>query len=356
MSVAIVTGSCGLVGSEAVRFLSKKGFVVVGIDNDMRSHFFGEGASTVGNRNALHALIKSYTHVNADIRDGSMMEYVFRMYGKDTVLVIHAAAQPSHDWAARDPSTDFEINALGTLNLLKAARKNCPDAVFIHCSTNKVYGDVPNELTFLELPTRWDVGSDHPCWDGINEQMRIDRTTHSLFGVSKASADLLVQEYGQYFCMKTACFRGGCLTGPAHTGAPLHGFLAYLIQCAVTDTPYEIIGYKGKQVRDNIHASDLLEAFWAFFKAPRVGEVYNIGGGRASNCSVIEAIAMAERLTGRPMITSYVETPRVGDHKWWISDMTKFRSHYPGWAIKKSLTATVAEIYQAAVERAKTAQ
>ena len=352
MSVAIVTGSAGLVGSESVRFLAEKGFEVVGIDNDMRAEFFGEQASTAHQRGLLLDTVSRYRHRHFDIRNETAMNAIFGFYKSDIALIVHAAAQPSHDWAAFDPKTDFEVNALGTLNILEAARKFCPNATFIFCSTNKVYGDTPNALPLVEQETRFELTAPHAFANhGIDESMSIDGTRHSLFGVSKTSADLMVQEYGRYFGMNTVCFRGGCLTGPDHAGAPLHGFLAYLIQCAVTGTEYKILGYKGKQVRDNIHVSDLIAAFWAFHESPRSGAVYNIGGGRFSNCSIMEAITMAEELTGKPMVTSYVDTPRIGDHVWYISDVRKFRWDYPDWRPMIALETTIQEIYLAAYGR-----
>jgi CDP-paratose 2-epimerase len=285
-------------------------------------------------------------HHDVDIRDRDSMERLFRQYGRNIALIIHTAAQPSHDWAARDPHTDFSVNATGTLTVLECARQASPEAVFIFTSTNKVYGDTPNRLPLVELESRWEVESAHPAYNGIDETMSVDATTHSLFGASKAAADLLVQEYGRYFGMKTVCFRGGCLTGPNHSGAMLHGFLAYLIKCVSTGTPYTVFGYKGKQVRDNIHSSDLLSAFDAFFEAPRIGEVYNIGGGRDCNCSMIEAISMAEDVTGRRLQHTYTDSARIGDHIWYISDLSKFRSHYPAWRMQFSLRKLMEDIYE----------
>lgn len=352
MSVAIVTGSTGLVGAEAVRFFHAKGLDVVGIDNDMRRRFFGEEASTAWARSLLEHGLRRYRHVDADIRDAGTLEALFQRHGRDIAVVIHAAAQPSHDWSAKDPVTDFTINANGTLMLLEAARRHCPDAPFIFCSTNKVYGDTANRLPLVERATRWEVDPAHPyAGRGIDESMSIDESVHSLFGVSKAAADLMVQEYGRCFGMKTACFRGGCLTGPGHSGAPLHGFLSYLARCAVAGERYTVLGYKGKQVRDNIHAYDLASAFWHFFQAPRSAEVYNIGGGRHSNCSVLEAIAACEQLTGRPMARSYSEQNRAGDHIWWISDTSRFQAHYPEWRYTYDMTAILSEIVEAMRER-----
>lgn len=353
MSVVVVTGSAGLIGAEAVDFFAAKGFDVVGVDNDMRRYFFGEEASTAWSRDRLAARWPGYAHVAADIRDQAAIDALYARYGRDVALTIHAAAQPSHDWAAREPFTDFTVNANGALNLLEAARKHCPDAPFIFTSTNKVYGDAPNRLPLVERETRWELDPSHPWAEhGVDESMSIDQTLHSLFGASKVAADVVVQEYGRYFGMKTACFRGGCLTGPNHSGAQLHGFLAYLVKCVVTGQPYTVFGYGGKQVRDNIHAYDLVNAFWHFFQQPRSGEVYNIGGSRHSNCSMLEAIAIAERLTGRTLNGSYSETNRIGDHIWWISDVRRFQSHYPDWSYAYDMERIIAEIVEATTERA----
>jgi len=331
--VVLVTGSCGLVGSEAARFYHDRGFDIVGIDNDMRSYFFGSEASTRWQRDKLTRELKRYTHVEADIRDESAINGLLQRYAKDIALIIHTAAQPSHDWAAKEPLTDFSVNAQGTLVMLEAARKWAPEAPFIFTSTNKVYGDTPNRLPLVEKETRWEIDPAHPYSAGIDEQMSLDQTTHSLFGASKVAADVLVQEYGKYFGMKTGCFRGGCLTGPNHSGTMLHGFLAYLAKCAVTGREYTVFGYKAKQVRDNIHSADLLAAFNAFFEAPRSAEVYNMGGGRPSNCSMLEAISICERLTGKKMNWKYDDKNRVGDHMWYVSDLARFQSHYPQWKI-----------------------
>jgi len=328
VDVAIITGSAGLIGSEAACFFADQGLRVVGIDNDMRGTLFGDDASTAWNRPRLRAAAPTYRHVDADVRDAEAMENVFRLYAGSIATVIHTAAQPSHDWAVKDPITDFTVNANGTLVLLEMTRRHAPNSPFIYISTNKVYGDTPNHLPLNEQETRWDCDPSHRFAEhGIDESMSIDTSMHSLFGVSKASADLMVQEYGRYFGIPTACFRGGCLTGPAHSGIPLHGFLNWLVKCAVTGQHYTVLGYKGKQVRDNIHAADLVSALWHFFRKPRVAEVYNIGGGRHSHCSILEAIAICERLTGRPMNRGYSEENRLGDHIWWISDMRKFQSH-----------------------------
>jgi CDP-paratose 2-epimerase len=356
MSVAVITGSAGLIGAEAARQFAGKGLTVVGIDNDMRRRFFGDDASTRWARDYLERTLPGYRHVDADIRDEDAMRQVFATYKRDVAVVIHTAAQPSHDWATRDPVTDFTVNANGTLNLLLLTRQYCPDAPFIFCSTNKVYGDMPNRLPLIELETRWEISPEHPYAEhGIGESMSIDASTHSLFGVSKASADLMVQEFGRYFGLKTACFRGGCLTGSGHSGAMLHGFLSYLMKCAVTGDPYRVLGYKGKQVRDNIHSLDLVNAFWCFFERPRRAEVYNIGGARHANCSILEAIKKCEDLTGCPMNWSYVEDNRVGDHIWWISDVRRFQSHYPEWRLTYDIRAMLAEIRDAMRQRTRPA-
>jgi CDP-paratose 2-epimerase len=354
MSVAIITGSAGLIGGEAVRQFAAKGLTVVGVDNDMRRRFFGDEASTRWARTHHENTVPGYRHVDADIRDEAAMRKLFDSYKRDIAVVIHTAAQPSHDWAARDPVTDFTVNANGTLNLLLMTREYCPEAPFIFCSTNKVYGDTPNRLPLIELETRWELSPEHKWAEhGIDETMSIDNSTHSLFGVSKASADLMVQEFGRYFGMKTACFRGGCLTGPGHSGAMLHGFLSYLMKCAVTGDAYRVLGYKGKQVRDNIHSHDLVNAFWHVFQKPRSGEVYNIGGARHANCSMLEAIAMCEELTGRPMNWSYVDDNRIGDHIWWIGDVRRFQSHYPDWHFTYDIRAMLKEIHDAMRERTR---
>lgn len=352
MDIAMVTGSAGLIGSEAVKFFAKQSFRTVGIDNNLREYFFGPDGSTVWNRRQLEETIPSYSHEYADIRNPQQMERIFSELGRDVKVIIHAAAQPSHDWAAREPFTDFTVNANGTLVLLEMTRKYCPDAVFIFCSTNKVYGDTPNYLPLVELEKRWELDSSHPYyWGGIDESMSIDQSKHSLFGASKVAADILVQEYGRYFGLKTGTFRGGCLTGPSHSGAQLHGFLAYLMKCAITGQPYTVFGYKGKQVRDNIHSYDLVNCFYHFYRNPRPGEVYNMGGSRHSNCSMLEAIEMCEALTGRQMKHSYEETNRIGDHIWWVSDVRKFKSHYPEWEFTYDLKGILAEIYGALLER-----
>lgn len=351
MSVAVITGSAGLIGSEAVRFFAGLGMQVIGIDNDMRQFFFGEEASTRWNRVRLEQQVPNYIHHDLDIRDAPAIERLFAHYGSEIALIVHTAAQPSHDWAARDPYSDFSVNALGTLNLLQAARQHAPTAPFIFTSTNKVYGDRPNLLPLLERETRWDIDPVHPARHGIAEDMSIDQSKHSLFGASKVAADVLVQEYGRYFDMPTVCFRGGCLTGPSHSGTQLHGFLAYLMKCTMSGKPYTVFGYKGKQVRDNIHSADLIAAFYAFYRNPRAGEVYNIGGGLESNCSMLEAIALCQEIAGRELHYSYVDDNRSGDHIWYISDLRKFKSHYPDWAITYDVPRILQEMYAVNQER-----
>jgi len=333
------------VGSEAVRRWAREGFDVVGIDNDMRASFFGPDASTAGNRHRLEREVKSYTHFDCDVSDAAAVKDVASRFGKSVACVIHAAAQPSHDWATRNPSLDFAVNAVGTLNMLEATRSYFPDACFIFTSTNKVYGDRPNSLPLREFETRYEL-DESDTWSarGIDETMSIDATKHSIFGASKVAADIMVQEYGRYFGLKTVCFRGGCLTGANHAGTELHGFLSYLVKCVATGRPYTICGYKGKQVRDNIHSVDLIDAFWHVFKAPRPGEVYNIGGGRFANVSVLEAFEIAKQVTGRTFTPAYSDQARAGDHMWWISSVDKFRSHYPAWNYTYSIKDTIEDI------------
>jgi CDP-paratose 2-epimerase len=352
VSIAIITGSGGLIGSEASRHFAGLGYTIVGIDNDMRRLFFGDDASTGWNQRQLAEELGSrYQHHSLDIRDAAAIDALFAEYGSDISLVIHTAAQPSHDWAARDPQTDFTVNANGTLNLLEATRRHAPDASFIFTSTNKVYGDTPNRLPLVEEELRWEIDLAHPYAHGIDENMSIDQTLHSLFGASKVAADVLVQEYGRYFGLHTACFRGGCLTGPNHAGAQLHGFLAYLMKCTVTGQPYTVFGYQGKQVRDNIHSADLIRAFAAFHQTPRCAAVYNIGGGRYSNCSMLEAIELCQQITGRKLNWSYTEQNRTGDHIWWISDLSRFQADYPTWQLTYDVPAILQEIYSVNVDR-----
>jgi CDP-paratose 2-epimerase len=351
MATAVVTGSGGLIGSETVRFLIERGFDVIGIENDMRSRFFGQAASTEPITQTLLTDLDEFRLQRVDIRDREAVESIFAKAGAAIELVVHTAAQPSHDWAASDPQTDFTVNANGTLNLLEATRANCPDATFVFMSTNKVYGDRPNDLPLENLETRYELPSDHRWFNGIDTDMSIDSCTHSLFGVSKAAADLAVQEYGRYFGMPTVCFRGGCLTGPQHAGAKLHGFLAYLMRCTVTGDDYTVYGYEGKQVRDNIHAHDVSRAIEAFHAAPSAGAVYNLGGGRGNSISMLEAIALCERVSGRELSWSMGEEPRVGDHMWWITDLDRFRADYPSWDLEIDLERIARELYEHNVER-----
>ncbi len=350
--ICLITGSSGLIGSEAVSFFSKKFDQVIGIDNDMRAFFFGKEASTNWNKEKLIETIPNFKHHDIDIRDLVSLEKLFDIYGSSIKLIVHTAAQPSHDWAAKDPFIDFTVNANGTLNMLQMTHKYCPKATFIFTSTNKVYGDTPNNLPLVQLEKRWEIAETHPYFEnGIDEHMSIDQTKHSLFGASKVAADILVQEYGKYFEMNTGVFRGGCLTGPNHSGTQLHGFLSYLMKCAITGNNYTIFGYKGKQVRDNIHSKDLVNMFWHFHLNPKQGEVYNAGGGRYSNCSMMEAIGLCEEITGNKVNYTYSENNRIGDHIWWISDLSKFKGHYPDWSHQFNITDILTEIHQAFANR-----
>lgn len=348
MNVAIISGSNGLIGSETVSFFADKMDLIIGVDNNMRAYFFGEEASTRWNKEILAKKYSNYKPHNFDIRVYKKLETLFKKYEKDIKLVVHTAAQPSHDWAAKEPLTDFTVNANGTLNLLELTRLYSPEAVFIFTSTNKVYGDTPNFLPLIELEKRWEVAESHPYFkDGIDESMSIDNSKHSIFGASKVAADVMVQEYGKYFNIKTAVFRGGCLTGPQHSGVQLHGFLSYLMKCAITGQQYTIFGYKGKQVRDNIHAWDLVNMFWHYYRSPvKFGEAYNAGGSRYSNCSMLEAIEMCEKITGKKMNYQYTDSNRSGDHIWYISDVNKFKKDFPGWNYKYSLEATLIQIFE----------
>jgi CDP-paratose 2-epimerase len=352
MKIVLITGSAGLIGSEAVGFFCERGFKAVGLDNNMRKVFFGDDASTEWNRDRLlEKYPGQYIHHDVDVRSEDAVSRIFEHYGSDIELVIHAAAQPSHDWAAGDPYTDFTVNANGTLVILENTRRFCPRAAFIFCSTNKVYGDRPNSLPLVELDTRWEIEASHPFHGGIDETMSIDHCQHSLFGASKVAADILVQEYGRYFDMKTAVFRGGCLTGPSHSGTKLHGFLSYLMRCTVKGSRYQVLGYKGKQVRDNIHSYDLVNAFYHFYSAPRIAEVYNIGGGRFSCCSMLEAIKACEDIAGKKLDWVYEESNRIGDHIWWISDLRKFKDHYPSWNLAYSVHDILGEIFTVSSSR-----
>ena len=352
MPVAIITGSGGLIGSESVRHFARNGYDVVGIENDMRAVFFGPAASTAQTSAALqNEFPREFRREEIDIRDADGVLAVFARHAKQIALVVHTAAQPSHDWAASDVQTDFGINANGTLNLLEAARHHAPDAPFIFCSTNKVYGDLPNHLPLVDVGDRLELPAEHQFYPGIDTSMSIDGCLHSLFGVSKAAADLAVQEYGRYFGIPTVCFRGGCLTGPAHAGAKLHGFLSYLMRCTVSGDPYTIYGYDGKQVRDNIHSVDVVAAFSAFTDRPRVGAVYNLGGGRGSNCSMLEAIALCEQISDRELNWSLSDEARTGDHRWWISDLRAWETDYPDWELRYDIEGILREIYDVNVER-----
>ncbi len=344
MAVAVVTGSGGLIGSEAVRYFAEQGLEVIGLENDMRARFFGPEASTTPTSERLVHEVEGFRWEQLDIRDGEGVKALFARNARQIELIVHAAAQPSHDWAATDPQTDFTINANGTLNLLEATRQHAPDATFVFTSTNKVYGDRPNSLPLQELETRLELPPDHHWYQGIDTDMPIDLTTHSLFGVSKAAADLLVQEYGRYFGMPTVCFRAGCLTGPQHAGAQLHGFLAYLMKCTVTGQPYTIFGYSGKQVRDNIHARDVVRAFAAFHANPRAAAVYNLGGGRESNVSVLEVIELCERVSGRHLNYTFSDHTRIGDHRWWISDLQPFEADCPQWRLTLGIEEMLRDI------------
>jgi CDP-paratose 2-epimerase len=351
MSVVLITGSNGLIGSETARHFGSLGMGVVGVDNDMRSTFFGPEASTAPLRHSLERTLNGrYHHHEIDVRDRDAILKLVARYARDLALVVHTAAQPSHDWAAQHPFVDFDINAAGTLNLLEATRRHAPEAVFIFTSTNKVYGDAPNRLPLVELETRWEIERGHRYEAGIPEDMSVDASLHSLFGASKLAADVLVQEYGRYFGLSTACFRAGTLTGPNHAAAELHGFLGYVVRCAARGESFKVFGYKGKQVRDALHSRDLVAAFDAFFRAPRVAAVYNIGGGRENSISVIEALALAEEVVGRALPSEYVDKNRVGDHIWWISDNSRFRSHYPDWRIEHDLVGITEEIRDANAE------
>ena len=344
MSIALITGSCGLVGSESAIFFSKKGFEIIGIDNNYRKVFFGNDGDISWIKNKLKKNLKNYNHSNTDIRNYNNLEKIFKKYKKKINLIIHAAAQPSHDWAKNKAFIDFDINAKGTLNLLELTKIYCPDAPFIFMSTNKVYGDNPNALPLIEKRTRWEIKENHKFKSGIDESMSIDNCTHSFFGASKSYADLIVQEYGKNIGLKTTCFRAGCITGPNHSGAKLHGFLSYLVKISLQSKKYTLIGYKGKQVRDNIHSNDLVSCFWEYYKKPGYGEVYNMGGGRYSNCSIIEALNIVEDITGIKIKKKILKENRVGDHIWYISDTKKFKKKYPNWKQKFSTQKIINEL------------
>jgi CDP-paratose 2-epimerase len=346
VKTVIVTGSYGLIGSEVCKFYDGLGFQVVGIDNDMRKYFFG-----ISTKEKIDNNLKNYVHYSIDIRDYVEISKIFLKYSSDITLIIHTAAQPSHDWAAKEPMTDFTVNALGTMNLLECTRLFSPDSTFIFTSTNKVYGDTPNVLPLIEQETRYELPILHKFYRGIDETMSIDQTKHSLFGVSKTSADLMVQEYGKYFGMKTGVFRGGCLTGPSHAGAELHGFLSYLIKCFINKKPYTIFGYKGKQVRDNIHSYDLVSAFHEFYLSPKIGEVYNIGGSRHSNISILEAISKISSILNTKLDYTISDNNRIGDHIWYISDVSKFKKDYPNWEFKYNIDMIIKEMIDSELKR-----
>ena len=344
MSIILITGSSGLVGSESVNFFSKKGFDVVGIDNDLRKVFFGNEASTNKIKKDLIKNNKRFKSYNTDIRNYNGLEKIYKKFKKNISLIIHCAAQPSHDYGKNFPILDFNVNAAGTLNLLELTKKYCPNAPFIFMSTNKVYGDNPNRLKIIEKKSRWELKEKDKYFKGIDEKFSIDSCTHSFFGVSKTYADLIVQEYGNNVGLKTVCFRGGCLTGPNHNGAKLHGFLSYLVKISLAKKKYSLIGYKGKQVRDNLHSHDLVNSFWEFFKKPTSGEVYNMGGGRYSNCSIIEALDLVEDIANISIERSILKKSRVGDHIWYISNLTKFKKHYPNWKQKYNTKKIIEEL------------
>lgn len=345
MKIAIITGSAGLIGSQCVSFFSKKGFKIIGIDNDMRSYFFGLEASTKKSKQSLLQSINEYEDYDIDIRDYLKLEKIFKHYSSNIELVVHTAAQPSHDWASKEPITDFTVNALGTLNLLECCRLYSPNSTFIFTSTNKVYGDTPNKLKLVELDTRFEFINEDGTLGSINESMSIDNTKHSIFGASKVSADIMCQEYGKYFGMNVGIFRGGCLTGPNHAGTELHGFLSYLVKCIVNNKPYTIFGYSGKQVRDNIHSLDLVKMFWSFHNNPKKGEVYNVGGGRENSTSILEAINQINEINNSSWKNYTIsDANRVGDHIWYISDLSKFKRDYPDWKISISLTETIKQM------------
>ncbi len=349
MKKILVTGSSGLIGSEVCLYFAAEGWQIHGIDNNQRAVFFGPRGDTRWNQHRLEQAIQGFVHHELDIRDRQGVLDLMKQLRPDAI--VHTAAQPSHDLAASIPFADFDTNAVGTLNLLESARQFAPEAPFASMSTNKVYGDAPNELALKELETRWEY-ADEAYWNGIPESFRIDQSKHSIFGASKVACDVMVQEYGRYFNMPTCALRGGCLTGPSHSGVELHGFLSYLIQCNVTGTKYNVYGYKGKQVRDNIHSLDVARFIAAFIANPRPGEVYNIGGGRSNSCSILEAFTKIEGISGKPMISEYFDRNRAGDHICYISDLRKMKTHYPGWGIRKSLDDIFREIHASWADRA----
>jgi len=346
MSIAIITGSSGLIGSDAVNFFCEKGFDVIGIDNNFRKLFFGNEGSTLWIKNKNLRKNRRFKSHSVDIRNYNSLEKIFKNKKKRISIIIHCAAQPSHDYGKNFPILDFEVNAKGTLNLLELCKIHCPDAPFIFMSTNKVYGDNPNKLSVVEKNKRWELRSKDNNFRGIDENFSLDNCTHSFFGVSKTYADLIVQEYGKNVGLKTVSFRGGCITGPNHNGVKLHGFLSYLVKRCLTEKKYSLIGFKGKQVRDNLHSSDLVNCFWEFFKKPRYGEVYNIGGGRYSNCSILEALEIVENKTQINVKKEFIKKNRIGDHIWYISDTKKFRKHYPNWKQKYNTKKIIEELIE----------
>ena len=344
MSIALITGSCGLIGSESAYFFASKGLDIVGVDNNLRQFFFGKDGSTIWQKNKLKNNLRKYKHFNTDVRSYKNLEKIFKKYKKNISVIIHCAAQPSHDYGKNFPILDFDVNAKGTLNMLELTKIHCSNAVFINMSTNKVYGDNPNKLNIIEKSKRWELTINDKNYKGIKENFSLDNCTHSFFGVSKVYSDLIAQEYGKNVGLKTTSFRGGCITGPNHSGAKLHGFLSYLVKASLKNKKYSMIGYKGKQVRDNIHSFDLVNCFWEVFKKPKKGEVYNIGGGRQSNCSIIEALEIVEKCTGIQIKKEYIKSNRVGDHIWYISDLAKFKKDYPNWKQKYNTKKIIEEL------------
>ncbi len=349
MSIAIITGSNGLVGAEATNFFCDKGFDVFGIDNNLRNFFFGKDGSTIWIKKKLEKRNKKYKHFKIDIRNYAGLEKIFKRYNKNISIIIHCAAQPSHDYGKQYPFLDFHVNATGTLNLLELTKKFCPIAPFIFMSTNKVYGDNPNNLKIIEKKKRWELNNNDPYFKGIDEKFSIDHSIHSFFGVSKSYADLIVQEYGKNIGLKTVSFRGGCITGPNHSGARLHGFLSFLVKKSLKEKKYTLIGYKGKQVRDNMHSFDLVNCFWEFFKNPKYGEVYNIGGGRFSNCSIIEALDLVEEYSNIKIKRKILKTPRTGDHIWYVTNLKKFKRDYPKWTQKYNTKKIIEELINTSI-------
>ena len=344
MDICLITGSAGLIGSEASFFFSKKKFKIIGIDNNLRKFFFGQDGSITWNKKRLINNCNNYHHYDIDIRNKKQLSSIFKKYKKKIKLIIHCAAQPSHDWAYNNPLMDFQINSLATFNLLEFTKKYSPESVFIYASTNKVYGDNPNKINFQEQETRYEISNNHRYYKGIDETMSIEDCVHSFFGTSKLSADLLVQEYGKNLGLKTVCFRGGCLTGSSHSGAELHGFLSFLVKTILNKKEYKIFGYKGKQVRDNLHSSDLVNAFWEFYQKPKKGAVYNIGGSRVSNCSILEVSNLIGKILKIEPKTKYIKKNRVGDHIWWITDNHKFVKDFPNWKIKYDIEKIIYEM------------